>query len=346
MTRARLTIDLDAIVANWRALNALTGPATRTGAVVKANAYGLGAARVAAALATAGAADFYVAIAEEARTLRAAIGPGPAIYVFAGYTGADRAVCAETGFRPLLNTPEQIAAFAADFPGAPCGLQLDSGMNRLGLEAEDLAAADLSALHLTRVVSHLASADDSAHPQNAAQIAAFARMTAGFAPDLLSLAATAGILLGPAAHFAHTRPGIGLYGGSAFAGARPAVALDIPVIQIRSVAPAESVGYGAAWTATRATRVATISAGYADGIFRNLGSNFSLFAGTTPCPAIGRVSMDLITVDVTGLPDPPDTLGLFGAGQTLADLAATAGTIPYEILTALGPRYERVYKGG
>ncbi|WP_112323374.1 alanine racemase [Oceanibium sediminis] len=344
MLRPTLTIDLGAIAANWTALNRLGS--VETGAVVKADAYGLGIAPVARALATAGARTFFVATLDEAVALRSVIGQAPVIYVFSGYMPGAGPAVKQAGLRPLLNSPEQVAAYRAAHPGAPCGLQLDSGMNRLGLEAEDLAALDLTGMELSLVMSHLACADAPEHPQNAAQRSAFEQMTAGLPGIPRSLAATGGALLGPSYHFDMTRPGVGLFGGAPFTAARPVVQLEIPVIQTRTVRRGESVGYGAAWVAERDSRVATLAVGYADGLIRAMSGGVSLFAGDRRCPAIGRISMDLLAADVTDLPTAPDSLFLLNDLQGVDDLADAAGTIGYEILTSLGARYERVYIAG
>lgn len=345
MARPTLTIDLDAIAANWAALDAASGPKVETGAVLKADAYGLGLEPVARRLRAAGARSFFVAIAEEAVALRRILGPGPAINVFSGYMAGDRAAIAESAARPLLNSPGQAKRFAADFPGAPCGIQFDSGMHRLGMEPHALAEADLRALDLRLAISHLACADDPDHPQNALQLRQF-RWLAALLPRVpLSLSATGGILLGPDYHFDVTRPGIGLYGGLPFADARPVVTLDLPVIQTRTVATGSPVGYGATWTAPAPTRVATVAAGYADGLLRTMsGRGLALWADGIRCPLVGRISMDLITVDVSRLRTVPDTLRLLGPEQGVDVLADAAGSIGYEILTSLGHRYERVYK--
>ncbi len=348
MARARLTIDLDAIAANWRALDARSGPDVETAAVVKADAYGLGVARVAPALAAAGARSFFVAIAEEGATLRDLLGPGPAIYVFSGMMPGDEPLFAAHDLVPCLNSPAQVANFLRELPDRPFALQLDSGMNRLGLEPADLSAvaAVLDGVAPVLVISHLACADEPGHAQNAGQLRAFRTMLGGLPETPASLAATGGILLGPDYHFAMTRPGIGLYGGLPFAGARPVVRLSLPVIQVREVAPGETVGYGAAWVAAGRRRIATVSAGYADGLIRRIGAGRpALFAGDVPCPLVGRVSMDLITVDVTGLAEVPARLDILNPHQGIDALADAAGTIGYEILTALGDRYERVYTG-
>lgn len=315
--------------------------------MVKADAYGLGAARVARALAAAGARSFFVALAEEGAALRAALGPAPAILVLSGLMEGDAALCREHGLVPCLNSVEQVAEFATVLPGAPCALQIDSGMNRLGLEAADVVALTplLPRLAPRLVLSHLACADAPAHPQNARQRAAFAALAARLPAARWSLAATGGILLGPGYHFAMTRPGIGLYGGLPFADARPVVTLSLPVIQVREVAAGETVGYGAVWTAARPSRIATVAAGYADGLLRGIGSGgIALWAGDTPCPLVGRVSMDLITVDVTELAAVPRELEILNAQQGIDALAAAAGSIGYEVLTRLGGRCERVYK--
>ena len=341
MSTARLLIDHAAIAANWRALDAMS--AGETAAVVKADGYGLGAAAVAKTLATAGARTFFVAVAEEGAAVRAALGPGPRICVFSGHMAGDTDMIRLHDLVPMLNSIDQMLRHVEALPKHRFGLQLDTGMNRLGMEdAEWRALRDLAMQQKpVLVMSHLACADEPAHAMNARQLAAFRAMTDGIAAPR-SLAATGGILLGPDFHFDMTRPGIGLYGGLPFDDAHPVVTLEAPVIQLREVAPGESVGYGNAWIAARPSRIATISAGYADGLIRATGRRGRVFAGDTACPIVGRVSMDLITVDVTDLPAAPDRLTVLGARQGIDDLADAAGTIGYEILTALGARYKRV----
>lgn len=320
-----------------------------TAAVLKADAYGLGAGAVGPALAAAGVRSFFVALAEEGVALREAVGPGPAIYVFAGLMPGDAPLFEAADLIPCLNSPGQAADFLRELPGRPCALQVDTGMNRLGLEpAEfDAIAGDLARLAPVLAISHLACSDEPDHPMNASQAAAMTDFAARLPGVRLSLAATGGTLLGAPFHFGLVRPGVGLYGGMPFAAASPVVSLSLPVVQVRDVAPGEAVGYSATWTAAGPARIATVSAGYADGLLRALGNGgFDLLAGDVRCPVIGRVSMDLITVDVTGLGSVPAMLDLLGPQQGVDDLARSAGTIGYEILTSLGPRYERVYKGG
>ena len=318
-----------------------------TAAVLKADAYGLGAETVGPALRAAGVRSFFVALAEEGAALRRAVGSGPEIFILSGPMPGDAPLLRAHDLIPCLNSASQIREFAREFPGGAAAIQVDSGMNRLGLEAAELAevAPLLQAIRPTLVLNHLACADEHGHPLNAAQHEAFAAIARAVPTARRSLAATGGILLGPDFHFELTRAGVGLYGGHPFAAARPVLRLALPVIQVRDVDPGEVVGYGGAWRAERPTRVATLAAGYADGLLRNLGfGEVRLFAGRHACPMIGRVSMDLLTVDVTDLPEVPERLEILNEHQTVNQLATAAGTIGYEILTSLGARYERVYK--
>lgn len=345
MGASELTIDLNALAANWRALDELSAAGVETAAVVKADGYGLDAARVAQKLLDVGVTTFFTAVAEEAQIVRKAVGDTPDIFVFSGHMAGDTERLQSANLIPLLNSPQQVVRHFSDAPGHPFGAQLDSGMNRLGLEPEDWAAlrSDLMDAGPRLVMSHLACADEPNHPMNAQQLRAFSEMTEGVARR--SLAATGGILLGPEYHFELTRPGIGLYGGLPFANAMPVVQIEAPIIQTRTVRPFETVGYANSWEAKVESQVATISAGYADGLIRDMGAKAQVFAGDIPCPVIGRVSMDLITVDVTHLDDIPPSLYILGAHQTVDNLAEAAGTIGYEILTSLSSRYARRYQG-
>jgi alanine racemase len=346
MGAAELTIDLAAVAENWRALDALSGSHVETAAVVKADCYGLGLSHVAPALAAAGARSFFVAVAEEGMSLRRVLGEGPDIYVFSGHMSGDTLRLTQSGLIPLLNSPEQVARHFSDAAGHPFGVQLDTGMNRLGMESGDWRAlsGELMAAGPRLVMSHLACADEPEHPMNAQQLHTFREMTDGIA-HRRALSATGGIFLGPEYHFDLTRPGIGLYGGLPFETAASVVRLDAPVIQTRIVRPFETVGYGNTWTAKVESCIATIAAGYADGLIRAMGPNARVWAESVPCPVVGRVSMDLITVDVSHLEDVPDRLTILGPEQSVDDLAEAAGTIGYEILTSLGARYGRRYVG-
>ena len=347
MPAGTLRIDLDAVLSNWQGLDALSAPHVETGAVVKADAYGLGAARVAEFLAAHDVTTFFVAVASEGAILRAATGPKPDIFVFSGHMAGDSDLLAAHDLIPLLNAPEQFTRHVETLPSRPFGLQLDTGMNRLGMEPDAFASIKGRALDMTPrlIMSHLACADDPGHPSNKAQLRAFHQMTDGTGLRR-SLAATAGILLDPAYHFDLCRPGIGIYGGWPYLDAAPVLRLSAPVIQVRDLEAGETIGYGDAYKAHRKSRIATLSAGYADGFLRAGGAgHLFAYANGIACPLVGRVSMDLITVDVTDLDQVPETMDLICENQTIDQIAAGAGTIGHEILTSLGARYERVYNG-
>lgn len=347
MSTSRLTVDLDALVANWRALDSLTAATSETAAVVKANGYGLGVQPVARALSKAGVKRFFVAVAEEGAALRDALGPNAEINVFSGHMPGDTDMIGDLNLVPMINSVDQMVRHVEALPGHPFGIQLDTGMNRLGMEPEEWAAVRDTALDLgpTLIMSHLACADEPDHPMNRQQLDTFKEMTQGLAVPR-SLAATGGILLGPEYHFDVTRPGIGLYGGLPLVDASPVVRLDLPVIQVRELEAGETVGYGNSWTASEPALIATVAGGYADGIHRLMGPQTSLFAGDEPCPIRGRISMDLICVDITHLEEQPQGLTMLGPQQTVDTIAENAQTIGYEVLTSLGARMSRRYKGG
>ena len=271
MSTGTLTIDLDAIAANWRALDRLSGPGVQTAAVVKADAYGLGITRVVRALANAGARRFFVAAAEEGAAVRQALGPGPQIAILSGHMPGDTEMIGDLDLTPMLNSLDQITRHLESLPGQPFGVQLDTGMNRLGVEELEWQAVApiLVDAGPELLMSHLACADEPDHPLNEAQLKTFLAMTDGTGLPR-SLAATGGILLGSRYHFDLTRPGVGLYGGLPFAAATPAVTLSLPVIQTREVAVGEAVGYGCTWVADRPSVIATVAGGYADGLPRTL----------------------------------------------------------------------------
>jgi len=346
MASATLSIDLDAIAANWRALDRLSNAATQTAAVIKADAYGLGTHRVGRALATAGVRRFFVAIAEEGALLRQALGPGPQICVLSGHMPGDTEMVQGLDLTPVLNSIDQFTRHFEALPEHPFAVHIDTGMNRLGLEAAEWEAASGILLQARPefLMSHLACADNPGHPMNATQLAEFHALTDDTGVPR-SLSATGGILLGREYHFELTRPGIGLYGGRPFDAGQPVLGLGLPVIQVREVAAGKTVGYDCAWTAETATSLATVNAGYADGLMRTLSDAAVLWYGDVPCPIVGRVSMDLLTVDITHLPETPDRLEIIGPHQSVDDLAESAGTIGYEILTSLSPRYDRRYIG-
>jgi len=344
MASGTLIIDLDAIAANWRALDRASASGVQTAAVVKADAYGLGAGPVVQALARAGARRFFVAQTEEAVTLRQVLGPGPQICVLSGHMAGDTRLIADLDLTPMLNALDQVTRHLETLPGHAFGVQLDTGMNRLGMEPAEWEALAPYLLEAgpELLMSHLACADDPDHPLNEAQLASFHAMTDGTGVPR-SFAATGGIILGPRYHFDLTRPGVGLFGGRPYEGAASVVTLSLPVIQTRQVEAGETVGYSATWEAEQTSLIATVAAGYADGLMRGLSNTAVLWDGDVPCPLVGRVSMDLITVDISHLPTVPHSLDILGPYQTVDDLADAAGTIGYEVLTSLGPRYVRRY---
>jgi len=346
VTQPILTIDLSAATANWRALDALSG-AAETGVAVKANGYGCGAFEVASALAGAGCETFFIATVEEGVELRAAL-PEPTIYVLNGVADRrDSSAVIASDLRPCLNHPGQIDAWRRSEGGA-CALQLDSGMARLGLQPEELDQVR-DGMDVRLVMSHLACADEPEHPANESQRLRFLDHSAALksrVPDAkLSLAATGGTLLGADYHFDLVRCGVGIYGGQPFDAAQAVVCLDTPIQQIREIPAGQGVGYGWSWSAERPSRIGTLPLGYADGMHRALSNGATLYCQGKPVPLVGRVSMDLITVDLTAYPDAKvgDMLEVLGPNQSVDDLAKAAGTIGYEILTSLGQRYTRRY---
>ena len=354
-----LTIDLGAVAANYRTLRRqLRRPACA--AVVKADAYGLGAERVVPALAAAGCREFYVADLGEAEAIRRIVPPRAAICVLGGLLPGEEGAFRRRGFIPVLNDLTQVecwrtAARSSARP-LPAILHVDSGMSRLGVaphEALALAAPGrLAGLALRAVISHLACAEEPEQPLNAAQLATFQRVRAAFPRARASLANSSGIFLGPAYHFDFVRPGAALFGVNPLPGRpnrmRKVVTLRGKILQVRDVDPPRSVGYGATHRITGRTRIATVAAGYADGWPRSLSNRGSAYIGDLRVPVIGRVSMDLMTLDITTAPNvaPGDTVELLGDHLSVDDVAATAGTIGYEILTRLGSRYHWIYSGG
>ena len=344
MATGTLTINLNAIRQNWQKLRSMS--INDAAAVVKANAYGLGLKQVAEALYAEGARIYFVATAEEGAELRSSLGETPEIYVFSGHMTGDTELIRNYNLIPLINSVEQLSRHNELLREKKFGVQLDTGMNRLGMEPMEWETVKELTLSLNPVLimSHLACADEPEHKMNSKQLNTFLMLTNKINIKK-SLAATGGILLGPEYHFDLTRPGIGIYGCSPMKDCLPVLNIDIPVIQIRDIESGETVGYGNTWTSPSKKRIATISAGYADGIFRSTGQKTRLYFGEIGCPIIGRISMDLIGVDITSLTVEPDRLELINSQQTIDNIADGAGTIGYEFLTSLGQRYDRKYTG-
>jgi alanine racemase len=355
-----LTIDLSAIVANWRALGARAGNAA-CAAVVKADAYGCGIEPVVGALAKAGCRTFFVAHLDEARRVRA-VASDAAIYVLNGFMPGTGRAYLEADLRPVIVSwpewDEWSALCAATGWRGGAALHLDTGMNRLGFPSS--AAAELASRAgndpgVALVMSHFACSEED-HPLNAVQIERFGAIRALFPGIAGSLANSSGIFLGANAHHDLARPGVALYGANPTPGKpnpmRPVVSLAGRIVQVRNVEPGATVGYSATWTAKRPTRLAVASVGYADGFSRAASASDArpgaeaLVAGQR-CPLAGRVSMDLMAIDVTDVARDVargDFVTLLGDGIGVDDLAARAGTISYEVLTSLGRRYRRVYR--
>jgi alanine racemase len=359
----RLTIDLGALRANWRDLARRAGPA-ECAAVVKADAYGIGIEAAVPALAGAGCRTFFVALPWEARRVRA-VAPGATIYVLGGLTEGAEPALHDCNLRPVLGSLPEIgrwAAFCRDVGTAlPAAIHIDTGMNRLGLSEDEIAAIAgqrdmLGAFRISLVMSHLACADTPDHPLNGEQLSRFDALRARLPEAPASLANSGATLLGAPFLFDLVRPGIALYGGRAVNGRtnpmRQVAGAEARVIQIRSARAGDRVGYGAAQSLNRDSRLAILSAGYADGYMRSAGASdertgATVYFGRHPAPLVGRVSMDLIAADVTDIPDdqvfPGCYAEILGNRFTVDDLADSAGTIGYEILTGLGRRFHRVY---
>ncbi|MFM9938063.1 MAG: alanine racemase [Hyphomicrobiaceae bacterium] len=364
--RAVLTISLAALRANWGELNRRSGTAECAG-VIKADAYGLGLGEIARALTAEGCRTFFVATLHEARVVREAQ-PGAAIYVLDGLLPGASPHYAGFDLRPCLSSLAEVREWAAycDATGRRlrAAVHIDTGINRLGLspgEVETLADSErrlFEDFEMSLVMSHLACADEPAHPMNQRQRQRFDALRLKLPAAPASLANSGGTFLGPDYHYDLVRPGIALYGGRALEDMpnpmQWVVQLQARILQIRDVPAGEAIGYGASFKTERASRIATIACGYADGFLRALSGPSGKpgpvgFIGEHPVTVVGRVSMDLITVDVTDVPEKQAVRGawveVLGARTTIDDLTDRAGTIGYELLTRLGRRVLRVYDG-
>lgn len=339
---SRLRLSADALAHNWRWLARQGG--APAGAAIKADGYGLGARGVMERLFAAGCRDFFVATWAEAAALMPLL-PGARLAVLHGVRAEDMPAALTLPARPVLNSAEQVARWRSGGAERTCDVMIDTGMNRLGLRAEDAAGGALAGLDIDIIMSHLASADVDS-PQSAAQLAAFRKIVAEIPARRASLANSAGICLGAEYGFDLTRPGLALYGGIPRAEAaghiRPVVTIEAQLLQRRIVRAGESVGYGATWTAARDTPVGIANLGYADGYWRSFAGHGTARAGDAALPLVGRVSMDLIAVDLSAAPE-------VGEGDWISlplDLpiaAAQTGMSQYELLTGLGQRYERIW---
>ncbi len=365
-TNGVIVVDTGRIAGNWRSLAARVAPA-ECAAVVKADCYGLGEPDVFEALAQAGAATFFVALPAEAEDVRGAV-PGAEVFVLDGVLPGQEADLLQAGGIPVLSSLPEIqhwAAYARERnERLPAALHIDSGLNRLGLEAAEIEriAGDpmlLEGIDLRLVMSHLACADEPEHPKNRAQLDVFRDRSARLPASRRSLAASDGLMLGPDYHFEMVRPGYALYGGQALPGritpVEPVVEVYARVLQVRTLIPGDTVGYSATFEAERPSRIAVVASGYADGAPRHLSAESGTVRGHVAfdghlAPIVGRVSMDLITVDVTDVPEAIEIqrgtwAELIGPSITLEDVGHAAGTIGYEVLTRLSPRFSVLYRG-
>lgn len=336
----RLTVDLSAIQANWRWLDRMSGTAA-AGAAVKANAYGLGAERVVPALLETGCRDFFVTTYAEAKPLLPLIGEDASLSILHGVSREDAAYAGGHPARPVLNSREQIARWRQIAPGRPCDVMVDTGMNRLGLTAEEATSGLLDGLAIETLMSHLASADEDV-PQNERQRAAFAAVAGRVRARRYSLANSAGICLGGAYHFGLTRPGLALYGGIPRREAERHIAqvftVEAQVIQRRRVKAGDTIGYNATFTAPKDMDVAILNLGYADGYLRGFSNRGEALIDGVPLPVLGRVSMDLtvVALDASSAVSEGDWLAL---NLDLPEASEQSGLSQYELLTTLGRRY-------
>lgn len=378
----RLVVDLDAVARNWLYLQKKLQNGADCAGVVKADAYGLGAAAVSRALFAQGCRHFFVAKWDEGNAVRQALAAvaasfphspvseapvvvdAPAVYVLEGPRGAPAADYIQSGLIPVLNSLPDMLYWAEAAAGAgrrlPAVIHVDTGMNRLGLAAAEVSTlaadhADLfKALDIRYVMSHLACADEPAHPLNAEQLASFHKLTAALnRPLRYSFANSGGIFLGADYHFDLARPGCALYGinptGQPENPMAPVVTLEARILQTRRIDSPATVGYGASYRVAPPVKCATVSIGYADGYLRSLTGRGQVYVRGQKCPVIGRVSMDSIVIDITQAAAdiaPGEAVEILGPHRLVDDVAAEAGTIGYEILTGLGRRTPRHYTGG
>ena len=358
-----LTIDLAAIAANWSYLNHHIGDDCCCAAVVKANAYGLGIAPVAQCLWNAGCRVFFVATTEEAKELRECLAHEYQIIVLGGLAHDNSDTCSDIWSRyqlvPMLFSVEDIERWGhfclSTQQVLPSVIKVDTGMHRLGVQPQEferlLNCGRLQMANPICIMSHLACADQPEHPMNSEQAVRFERLVTqcrALLPDVqFSLCNSAGVFLDPSLHFDMVRPGIALYGGNPSVGDNPmraGVQITLPIMQIKTISEGESVGYGAEFTANKETRIGIVFGGYADGLLRSLSNVGFAFCNGVKVPLIGRVSMDSMVFDLSEVGDTDlSCVELFGEEQSLDDVATSAGTIAYELLTSLGARYSRCY---
>ncbi|MDO1558334.1 alanine racemase [Brevundimonas sp. 2R-24] len=347
---ALLTVDLDALAANFHTLRALASGA-EVAPVIKADGYGVGAGPAARRLKAEGAVRFFTARLTGGLVGREALGPGPTVYVLDGCRQGDVDALIQSDLTPVLSSLEQVERWRAEGRGRSCVLHVDTGMSRLGLRPEQAQTLDPAGLNVELVMSHLACADEPDHPANARQLDAFRALRQIFPDARRSLANSAGILLGQPYAFDAVRPGIALYGagpcGHPEPRLKPVATFSAEVLQVRHVKAGETVGYGATFTAERDLTAAVLAVGYADGFSRAHGNGRgAVWLNGVLCPVLGRVSMDLTVVDASDCDVKPGDMGeVFGPNRRVEDAAQAAGTLAYELLTSVSPRVRRRWIG-
>lgn len=343
--KSKLFISLSALKNNYSRLQAQLGGA-ECGAVVKANAYGIGIEPVALTLASAGCQRFFVAHLEEGIELRQIL-PQAEIYVFHGVQKNEEPDFVEHALIPVLNNPAQLELWN---PENPAAAHIDTGMTRLGFDINEVELLHGQNLHL--LITHLACAELKQSQSNYAQIQYFDEVAKQFPQVRRSVANSYGIYLGKEFHANLARPGVALYGGNPTPNSKnpmeQVVRITAPILQINRIADASSVGYGATYTAKQGDVIATVAVGYADGLMRSMGNKGKCYIQNYEAPIVGRISMDLITIDITNMPEIFQKVGqdveIIGNHYTISDAAKAAGTIEYELLTRLGNRFERIYR--
>jgi len=345
----RLLVDLEALAGNYELFRQVSdAPDSRVGAVVKANAYGVGADAAVSRLEAAGCSDFFVASAEEGLSLKGPGGVRSRVFVFEGATPETAPLMADAGLIPVLNHPVQMECWRP-YRDLPIGVHVDTGMSRLGFTTE-VNAEHFRGFDVQLLLTHLACADDPANPGNRRQIERFDRIRAGFPGTTTSIGNSAGWLTGALFQGDLGRPGIGLYGGNPFSDrenpTRPVASLQGRVLQLKTLPAGDSIGYGGTWVADKSTNIAVVGIGYADGVPRLLSNRGALAFEGQRLPMLGRVSMDMTVIDVGSVPHITvgDWVECFGSTISIDEVAGWAQTIAYEVLTGVGPRVERLYQ--
>lgn len=346
VSRPKLNVSLNSVASNWKLLCSMSESDVETAAVVKADAYGLGMTKIALELLRCGAREFFVATAKEGQELRKAVGTGPRIFILSGYSRKEVQGFSKSRLVPCVVDSTSLADYIRDFPTGEYALHIETGLNRLAMP-DNSSKGDSGVIEdriPVLILSHLACGDDPHSATNPKQLVRFLESAAArqFPGVRLSLAATEGILLGKEYHLDLTRPGIGLFHGGYLDDAKECVQIQADLIAAKTISAGASVGYGNTWIAKTNTKVAALAMGYADGLPRTC-SSFSFFASGDECPVIGRISMDIVNVDITHLRTVPEQFDLICKQQTVSQFAAKIGEIPNSVLTRFGACLERTY---